>query len=154
MRPPKRAYSTAPGARVECLDARPHVHDEFYDPGALHNPLPTYPYRMAPKDLATKRQLRKDGLSPRGEVQGQIVWWHGGTRYRNGRLGRTRRTAYLYKIADAVAVREMTPAMWGRHNKMMRARRTCPSCGDVKWYCIPKSLGECNDCHALAVSAA
>ena len=110
MRPPKRAYTTTPGPAVPELAGRQHV--EFNDPEAEHNPLPTYPYHMAPKGLATKRQLRKDGLSPRGEIQAQIVWWHGGTRYRNGRLGRTRRTAYLFKISAAVPVRPMTGPMW------------------------------------------
>lgn len=152
MRPPMRAYTTTPGPAVLELAGRQHV--EFNDPEAEHNPLPTYPYHMAPKGLATKRQLRKDGLSPRGEIQAQIFWWHGGTRYRNGRLGRTRRTAYLFKISAAVPVRPMTGPMWVSHHAMMAARMTCPACNNIKPYCIPTSLGECNDCHDRARSAA
>jgi hypothetical protein len=152
MRPPKRAYTTTAGPVAPELDTGRYV--EFNDPEAKRYTLPTYPYHSAPKELATKRQLRKQGLSPRGEIQAQIVWWHGGTRYRNGRLGRIRRTAYLYKIADAVPVRPMTPAMWHRHAAMMAARMTCPTCNNIKPYCISRSLGECNDCHDRARSAA
>lgn len=152
MRPPTRPYTTVPGPAVAELTGRQHV--EFNDPEAKRYPLATYPYHSAPKELATKRQLRKQGLSPRGEIQAQIVWWHGGNRNRNGRLGRIRRTAYLYKIADGVPVRPMTPAMWHRHAAMMAARMTCPTCNNIKPYCIPRSLGECNDCHDRARNAA
>lgn len=153
MRPPTRPYTTTPGPAVPELATR-RGYTEFNDPQARHHPLPTYPYHLAPKGLATKRQLRKQGLSPRGEIQAQIVWWHGGSRNRNGRLGRVRRTAYLYKIADAVPVREMTGPMWVSHHAMMAARMTCPTCNNIKPYCIPRSLGECNDCHDRARSAA
>jgi hypothetical protein len=52
-----------------------------------------------------------------------------------GRDPRTRRqrvrTALLYRLELAQPIREMTPAMWRRHDAMMLPRRTCRSCGEV-----------------------
>ena len=122
---------------------------EFYDPMALANPMPTYPWHLAPAGMATKRQLRKKGLSPGDQpIAAQVVWRH------RGPDGAKRRVAYLYRVDLAVPVKPMTPGMWESHNKMMQARRTCRSCGNVKWYCISTQLGECNECADLARGAA
>jgi hypothetical protein len=155
MRPPKGRATTDPGpavAELEHCRAR-RMHLDFYDPSGEVYGLPTYPYKMAPPGLATYRQLRKLGLRPGGqEIQAQVAWWHGGGT-RNGRSCRLRRVAYLYRVDLALPVRPMTPAMWRSHCRAMLARMTCPSCGIVQSYCIPRSLGECNGCHDSARAA-
>ena len=149
MRPPKGRFTSQPGARpaqAESFVARGR-HLEFYDPDCERYGLPTYPYRLAPDGLRTKRQLRKKGLRPGGQdIAAQILWWHGGGRGRSGHAGRSRRVAYLYDEAQAKPVRPMTPAKWGAVASALVARKTCPSCGRVMPYCIPKSIGECNEC--------
>ena len=59
---------------------------------ALANPMPTYPWHLAPAGMATKRQLRKQGLSPGDQpIAAQVVWRH------RGPDGAKRRVAYLYR---------------------------------------------------------
>ena len=149
MRPPKGRFTSQPGARpaqAESFVARGR-HLEFYDPDCERYGLPTYPYHLAPDGLRTKRQLRKKGLRPGGQdIAAQILWWHGGGRRRSGHAGRSRRVAYLYDEAQAKPVRPMTPAKWGAVANALIARKTCPSCGRVMPYCIPRSIGECNEC--------
>jgi hypothetical protein len=129
------ASSTVPA--LERLRAR-GTFIEFYDPdGQRHNGLPTYPYRWAPQGLYTTRQLRARGLRPGGQdIAAQILW-------RNGR-----RVAYLYREDLALPKRQATPAQLAAIGRALRARRTCPTCGTEKDYCIPLSHGECNDCTA------
>ncbi|MFD3416755.1 RRQRL motif-containing zinc-binding protein [Streptomyces decoyicus] len=100
--------------------------------------IPTYPWRLAPDGLATRRQLRARGLRPGGQpVVAQIER----PRRRRGPL-----VAYLYRIELALPVRPMTPARWAALAKANAARRTCPDCGLDRGYTIPTSLGACVTC--------
>ena len=108
----------------------------LYDPtGQHHGGLPTYPYRLAPDGLATRRQLRKVGLRPNGQpVAAQILWRKG------------KRVAHLYRIDLARPKRTATPAQRAAIDKALVARRTCTTCRQVKDYYIPRRYGECLDC--------
>lgn len=110
-----------------------------YDPtGAVHG-IPTYPWRLAPDGLATRRQLRAKRLRPGGqEPVAQVM--------RLRRRGREPLLAYLYRIDRAKPVRPMTPGKWAALTAAMTARRTCPGCRMVADYCIPTSLGLCVPC--------
>ena len=110
---------------------------QFYDPHGTRHGMPTYPYRWAPAGLLTTRQLRARGLRPGGQdIAAQILWRRG------------KRVAYLYREDLAKPKRQATPAQLAAIGRALRARRTCPSCGTEKPYCIPRSKGECNDCTA------
>jgi hypothetical protein len=112
---------------------------EFYDPDGTRYGLPTYPYHWAPAGLLTRRQLRAKGLRPGGQdIVAQILWRH----------RRNRRVAYLYREDHSMPKRQATPAQIAAIGKALQARRTCPTCGHEKPYCIPLSAGECNDCAA------
>ncbi|MFF0125685.1 RRQRL motif-containing zinc-binding protein [Streptomyces mirabilis] len=109
-----------------------------YDPSGSQFGIPTYPWRYAPKGLATRRQLRARGLRPGGQpIAAQVLR----PRYRRGPL-----TAYLYRVDRAKKVRPMTPAKWAALAKANRARRTCPKCRSDAGYVIPTSLGVCVPC--------
>ncbi|MFJ9440484.1 RRQRL motif-containing zinc-binding protein [Kitasatospora sp. NPDC101235] len=112
-----------------------------WDPdGARHGGTPTYPWRMAPRGLFTRRQLRAKGLRPGGQdVAAQVMW--------RSRYGGTR-PAYLYRLALAKPVRPMTPARAAALAKANRARRTCPACGTDAGYVLPAHLGTCLTCAA------
>lgn len=118
-----------------------------FDPSGARFGIPTYPWRLAPDGLATRRQLRARGLRPGGqEIQAQVM-----RRSRRRKSGVS--VAYLYRIDRAKPVRPMTPARWRAHQAMMRARRTCPQCGRDAGYVIPTSLSACVPCaypHDLA----
>ena len=60
--------------------------------------------------------------------------------------------AYLYRADLALPKRQASPAQLGAVAKALAARRTCPTCGTEKPYCIPRSLGECPDCTDKAVT--
>lgn len=129
--------------RVPTLDgARSRgIYVEFYDPDGTRYGLPTYPYRWAPENLLTVRQLRARGLRPGGQQPvAQILWRRG------------LRVAYLYETALALPRRQPTPAQLAALASAMRARRTCPACGREKSYCIPRSAGVCNDCDRQGAS--
>lgn len=112
----------------------------FYDPDGTRYGIPTYPFRLAPDGLATRRQLRAKGLRPGGQdIAAQILW-------RSRRYGRRVRVAYLYRLDLAKPVRPMTPAKWAALVKANIARRTCPNCRTDAGYCIPVSLGMCIPC--------
>ncbi|MGY0004118.1 RRQRL motif-containing zinc-binding protein [Micromonospora sp. I033] len=97
--------------------------------------FPTYPYRMAPAGLATRRQLRAAGLRPGGNhAVAQILWRRG------------KRVAYLYRLDLAAPKRIATPAQREAITKALRARRTCRHCGLVQPYYIPRRTGGCLDC--------
>ena len=100
----------------------------FYDPeGVRHGGTPTYPYRQAPAGLLTVRQLRAEGLRPGGqEIAAQILWRKG------------KRVAYLYRAELAKPKRTATPAQRAAIAKALLARRTCPECGQVREYFIPR----------------
>jgi hypothetical protein len=124
-------------ARVPTLDAirSKRIHLPFYDPDGERYGLPTYPFRWAPKGLLTRRQLRTQGLRPGGQdIAAQILWRRG------------KRVAYLYHAALAKPKRQATAAQLTAIEAALRARRTCPTCGQEKDYYIPRSVGECNDC--------
>lgn len=116
------------------------IWPEFYDPGGQRYRLPTYPWKFAPAGLSTMRQLRAKGLRPGGqEPIAQILWRH----------RKQRRVAYLYREDLSLPKRHATPAQLVAIGKALQARRTCPTCGTEKPYCIPTSIGECNDCAAI-----
>jgi hypothetical protein len=113
-----------------------------YDPtGEHHGGTPTFPYKMAPTGLATRRQLRQLGLRPGGQdIAGQILWRRG------------KRVAYLYRIDLAKPKREASAAQRAALDRALLARRVCSTCTQVKPYYIPRRYGECLDC-AGAVAA-
>lgn len=141
---PTDYYPAIPGPRIPLLDALRNtrgIYSEFYDPDGLRFGMPTYPFKWAPKDWLTRRQLRAENLRPGGQLPaGQVIWKHRGRR----------RVAYLYLRSLALPVRSMTPAMWVAHHAMMAARQWCPRCERMKPYCIPTSVGWCNDCDRAA----
>jgi hypothetical protein len=107
----------------------------FYDPTGATYGLPTYPYKFAPAGLATLRQLRAKGLRPgRQTIAAQILWRRG------------KRKAYLYRLDQAKPKRTATPAQLAAIGCALTARRTCPTCNQVKNYYIPRRHGECLDC--------
>ncbi|MFD8391185.1 RRQRL motif-containing zinc-binding protein [Streptomyces sp. NPDC059680] len=111
---------------------------ECFDPTGARHGIPTYPWRLAPAGLATRRQLRARGLRPGGQpVAAQILR----PRRRRGPL-----VAYLYRIDQAKPVRPMTEAKRRALQCAMRARRTCPQCRTDAGYVIPASLGVCVSC--------
>lgn len=111
---------------------------DCFDPDGERFGIPTYPWRYAPDDLATRRQLRTRGLRPGGQdVAAQIL---------RPRRRREPLTAYLYRVDLARPVRPMTPARWAALAKANAARRRCPECGRDAGYVIPTSLGACVTC--------
>ncbi|MER7199797.1 hypothetical protein CG723_24810 [Streptomyces sp. CB01635] len=111
-----------------------------YDPSGARYGIPTYPWKFAPEGLATRRQLRAQGLRPGGQpIAAQLM-----------RTSRRRKTgaavAYLYRVDRARPVRPMTSRKWGALAMAMLARRTCPVCRITYSYCLPTSLGMCVTC--------
>jgi hypothetical protein len=132
-------HAVTSSSRVSYLDSLrgKGIFAQFYDPDGEYHGLPTYPYRWAPTGLYTIRQLRAKGLRPGGQdIAAQILWRH------RKRI----RVAYLYREDLAKPKRQATPAQLIAIGKALRARRTCLVCGQEKPYCIPTSIGECNDC--------
>ncbi|MEU1822631.1 RRQRL motif-containing zinc-binding protein [Streptomyces abikoensis] len=116
------------------------AQQRFYDPAGARYRIPTYPWKLAPEGLATRRQLRNRGLRPGGQpIAAQILW-------RSRRSSHGPRKAYLYRIDKARPVRPMTPAKHAALERAMAARRTCPACRTDAGYCIPASLGMCVPC--------
>lgn len=117
----------------------------FLDPsGARHGGLPTWPWRSAPPHLLTRRQLTARGLRPGGQpIAGQLVW-----------IGRrhTVRVSHLYDVGLAKPKRQPSPRQRDALGKALAARRTCPSCETDVGYCIPRSLGQCLECHDAAMA--
>jgi hypothetical protein len=122
---------------LDALGARTGIRHEFYDPTGSRYGFPTFPFHYAPEGLATRRQLRADGLRPAGQNPiAQIMWRH-----------RTqRRVAFLYRRDLATAKRTPTQAQLRAIAKALRARRTCRYCGQLKDYYIPRSTGACLIC--------
>ncbi|THA55751.1 RRQRL motif-containing zinc-binding protein [Streptomyces sp. A1136] len=100
--------------------------------------LPVYSWRLAPDGLATRRQLRAQGLRPGGQ---DVVAQLERPRYRRGPL-----VAYLYLVERAKPVRPMTARKAAALAKANAARRTCPQCRTDAGYVIPASLGMCVPC--------
>lgn len=111
-----------------------------YDPAGARYGVPTYPWRLGPDGLATRRQLRVRGLRPGGQpIAAQLMRVS-----RRSKSGVT--VAYLYRIDLAKPVRPMTSRKWGALALAMLARRTCPCCGVIYSYCLSTSLGLCVQC--------
>jgi hypothetical protein len=108
--------------------------------------FPVYRWRLAPEGLATRRQLRAQGLRPGGQ---DVVAQLERPRRRRGPL-----VAYLYRIDRALPVRPMTPGRRTALAQAMTARRTCPVCGQDRGYYIPRSLGMCVPCADAPTHAA
>ncbi|WP_221331198.1 RRQRL motif-containing zinc-binding protein [Phytomonospora endophytica] len=97
--------------------------------------MPTYPYRMAPTGLATRRQLAALKLTPgTSEPAAQLVWRRG------------ERKAYLFHIDRAKPKREATPAQLAALGRAMKVRRTCDMCGTEQPYCVSRKYEACNPC--------
>ena len=112
------------------------IRAAYHDPHGLRYGLPTFTWRGAPPQYATRRQLRAAGLRPAQPIAAQLLWRGiGGTR-----------AAYLYRIDLARPKRAATAAQRAAVDAALLARRTCPTCRRVRGYYIPRSLGECLDC--------
>ncbi|MFJ9248843.1 RRQRL motif-containing zinc-binding protein [Streptomyces sp. NPDC101776] len=110
-----------------------------YDPTGARHGIPTYPWRLAPDGLATRRQLRALGLRPGGQqIAAQAM--------RINRRAGSPRVAYLYRVDCALPVRPMTSRKWGALALAMLARQTCPACGVIYSYCISRRHGMCGIC--------
>ena len=119
----------------------------FYDPDGKRFGIPTYPFRLAPDGLFTRRQLRARDLRPGGQdVAAQVMW---SSRFK-GRV----MVAHLYRLDLAKPVRPMTPGRARALAAAMLARRTCPACRCDAGYVIPRSLGTCVPCFEPAAAAA
>jgi hypothetical protein len=114
------------------------IRAAFHDPAGARYGIPTYWWRGAPPGYATRRQLRARGLRPAGQPVAAQVLWRG--------VGGTR-AAYLYHLDLARPKRTATAAQLRAVAAALTARRTCPSCRQVRSYYIPRSLGECLTCH-------
>ena len=122
---------------LDALGQRTGIHIEFYDPTGARYGLPTFPFFYAPDGLATRRQLRAEGLRPNGyDPVAQILWRH------RAQV----RTALLYRRDLAAPKRIATPAQLAAVGKALLARRTCQGCGITRPYYIPRSTGACLDC--------
>ncbi len=107
----------------------------FFDPTGSRFGFPTFPYQCAPTGLATRRQLRADGLRPAGQPVIAQILWRGG-----------KRVAFLYRRDLAAPKRTATAAQRDAIAKALTARRTCRVCGSVRDYYIPRRTGACLDC--------
>ncbi len=108
----------------------------FFDPSGSRYGFPTFPFHYAPDGLATRRQLRAAGLRPAGQPVIAQILWRGG-----------KRVAYLYRRDLAAPTRTATAAPRDAIAKALTAGRTCPDCGRVRDYYIPRRTGACLDCH-------
>ncbi|MBZ6137642.1 MULTISPECIES: RRQRL motif-containing zinc-binding protein [Streptomyces] len=117
------------------------AYGKCFDPTGARYGVPTYPWRLAPDGLATRRQLRAMGLRPGGQpIAAQVM--------RVNRRAGDVRVGYLYRVDRAKPVRPMTSRKWGALALAMLARRTCPRCLLDVGYCIPRSHGICGMCIA------
>jgi hypothetical protein len=114
-----------------------YLIDAFDPEGRRHGGLPTYPWRLAPAGLATRRQLAAKNLRPAGQpIAAQVLWRRYGTV----------RVAYLYRIDLAKPKRRPTHAQWLAIGAALLARQVCPTCGEAVGYYIPRRYGQCLDC--------
>ncbi|MFC6083708.1 RRQRL motif-containing zinc-binding protein [Sphaerisporangium aureirubrum] len=117
------------------------IRAAFWDPAGTRYGIPTYPWRMAPPHLLTRRQLTAEGLRPGGQgVQAQVLW----RSRRHGAPGV--RAAYLYDIRFALPKRTATTRQRAALDKANAARRTCPLCHIDAGYVLPRHLGVCLNC--------
>ena len=112
----------------------------YYDPAGERYGVPTYPWRMAPAGLATRRQLAADGLRPGGQpIAAQVM-------RRSRRRPSGAAVAYLYRIEAAKPKRPATPAQLAALERALAARRRCPACGTDAGYVLARRLGTCTPC--------
>ncbi|GAA2156621.1 RRQRL motif-containing zinc-binding protein [Actinomadura napierensis] len=109
----------------------------FWDPRGERYGIPTYPWRMAPPHLLTRRQLAAEGLRPGGQDVAAQVLWH-----RRRQLG----VAFLYDRRLALPKRTPTAAQRAALAKALAARRFCPRCRTDAGYVLRRRLGCCNAC--------
>jgi hypothetical protein len=129
--------SALSNAFLDALGQRTGIRVEFYDPTGSHYGFPTFPFRYAPDNLATRRQLRAEGMRPNGyDPVAQLLWRH----------RRQVRVAHLYRRDLAAPKRQATPAQLAVIAKMLLARRTCRHCGQLRDYYVPRSTGACLVC--------
>ena len=113
------------------------IRAAYCDPAGERYGIPTFWWQGAPDGYATRRQLTARGLRPGGQpVAAQILWQGVGGE----------RAAYLYRLDLARPKRTATPAQRRAIDAALRARRTCPICGELRDYYIPRSFGECLTC--------
>ncbi|TKK86458.1 hypothetical protein FDA94_21830 [Herbidospora galbida] len=118
------------------------IRAAFYDPTAARHDIPTYPWRFAPTDLLTRRQLAERGLRPGGQqVVAQVMW-----RSRRYNAPGGIRVAFLYDVRFALPKRPATPRQLAALAKANAARRTCPDCRKDAGYVLPRHLGICLIC--------
>ena len=115
------------------------TNNRFWDPTGARYGTPTYPWRMAPTYLATRRQLTARELRPGGQDPVAQVMW------RSRRAGGVA-VAYLYDTRLALRKRTATPAQLAALDKANRARRACPKCGQDTGSVFPARQDACLDC--------
>ncbi|GLW68447.1 hypothetical protein Kpho02_07460 [Kitasatospora phosalacinea] len=85
----------------------------FWDPTGERFGIPTYPWRLAPDGLKTRRQLRACGLRPGGQpVAAQVLWR---SRRSTTPRGTYSSTAYVVTVAShtqAVAADDAARVRW------------------------------------------
>ncbi|WP_103944193.1 RRQRL motif-containing zinc-binding protein [Thermomonospora echinospora] len=114
----------------------------FFDPAGTRYGVPTWPWRMAPPHLLTRRQLAACGLRPGGQpIAGQVLW-----RSRRYNAPGGVRAAYLYDVRLALPKRIASPAQRAALAKALTVRRTCPECGTDAGYVLSRHLGVCLEC--------
>ncbi|TCP56977.1 hypothetical protein EV191_101927 [Tamaricihabitans halophyticus] len=95
---------------------------------------------IGPRDkLATRRQLRAQGLRPGGQDPVALLYF------------RCRRAckqvfAELFLVDKAMPVRQMTPAKWAAIDRALAARRTCRECDEDTGIELPKAHRTCEPC--------
>lgn len=97
--------------------------------------IPAWRYGWAPSGLATRRQLRAQGLCPGGHEPFGLLIWRGGHRW-----------AWLYRVDLAKPKRVPSPAQREALERAMAARRWCPVCRRDVGYCISRAYSMCGDC--------
>ncbi|MFE6691935.1 RRQRL motif-containing zinc-binding protein [Streptomyces sp. NPDC057743] len=112
---------------------------DLWDPKGERHDVPTFLWRMAPDGLATRDQLVAKGLRPRGPAVAQVMWF-------SKKSPGVPRFARLYPVDRATPPKPRSPGQIASLAAAMRARRTCPECGEVREYCIATSLKACTPC--------
>lgn len=111
------------------------LEDGRWELGWYQDGLPTFPFRMAPEGLATRRQLRESGLCPGGQpVVAQVVWAGG------------RQWAGLYRVDLARPKRIPSLQQSAAITKATAARRQCRACSRDLGYHQPRALRMCWIC--------
>lgn len=97
--------------------------------------LPIYPwFDQVPENLKTRNQLAESGLRPGGPVRARVVWRRG------------KRWADLFALEEAKPKTEATPAQLAALVAALQARSTCPACGYVFDFVLPRHFVPERDC--------